>query len=116
MRLVRFLIYALAALIGLYVLAAVLYAIPMISGLIDGTMDVKFDRPGPSIDADYANGLNAAQRQGFYHLSQGAEIMPWIVMTAVDVADPGSAKPFVENLGRYGLLPDPGGTTDCPLV
>ena len=32
MRLVRFLIYALAALIGLYVLAAVLYAIPMIGG------------------------------------------------------------------------------------
>ena len=108
MRLVRLLIYALAALVGLYVLAAVLYAIPMVGGLIDDTMEVKFDRPDPSIVADYGNGLNSAQRQGFYHLSQGSEIMPWIVLTAVDVADPGSAKAFVENLGRYGLLPDPG--------
>jgi hypothetical protein len=107
MRLVRFLIYALAVLIGLYVLAAVLYAIPMIGGVIDDTMEVKFDRPDSSIVADYGNGLRPKQRKGFYHLSQGSEIMPWIVMTVVDVADPGSAKPFVENLPRYGLLPDP---------
>jgi hypothetical protein len=115
MRLMRTLLYALAALVGVYVLAAVLYAVPMISGLIDDTMEVKFDRPDPSIVADYGNGLNAAQRQGFYHLSQGSEIMPWIVMTAVDVADPGSAKPFVENLGRYGLLPDPGRDDGLPV-
>ena len=87
----------------------------MVGGLIDDTMEVKFDRPDPSIVADYGNGLNAAQRQGFYHLSQGSEIMPWILLTAVDVADPSSAKPFVENLGRYGLLSDPGATTDCLL-
>ena len=115
MRLVRLLIYALATLVGLYVLAAVLYAIPMISGLIDDSIEVKFDRPDPSIVADYGNGLNSAQRQGFYHLSQGSEIMPWIVLTAVDVADPGSAKAFVENLGRYGLLPDPGRSDGLPV-
>jgi hypothetical protein len=115
MRLVRFLTYALAALVGLYVLAAVLYAIPMIAGLIDDSMEVKFDRPDPSIVADYGNGLNAAQRQGFYHLSQGSEIMPWIALAAVDVADPSSAKPFVENLGRYGLLPDPGRNDGLPV-
>jgi hypothetical protein len=78
-------------------------------------MEVKFDRPDPSIVADYGNGLNAAQRQGFYHLSQGSEIMPWIALTAVDVADPSSAKPFVENLGRYGLLPDPGRNDGLPV-
>ena len=115
MRVVRLLVYALAALVGLYVLAAVLYAIPMVGGLVDDTMEVKFDRPDPSIIADYGNGLNSAQRQGFYHLSQGSEIMPWIVMTAVDVADPGSAKAFVENLGRYGLLPDPGRNDGLPV-
>ncbi len=97
MKPVRLLVYALAALVGLYVLAAVLYAIPMVGGLIDDTMEVKFDRPDPSIVTDYGNGLNATQRQGFYHLSQGSEIMPWMVLTAVDVADPGSVKPFVEN-------------------
>ncbi len=115
MRVVRLLIYALAALIGLYVLAAVLYAIPMVGGLIDDTMEVRFDRADPSIVADYGNGLSSAQRQGFYHLSQGSEIMPWIVLTAVDVADPGSAKAFVEKLGRYGLLPDPGRNDGLPV-
>jgi hypothetical protein len=115
MRLVRILLYALAALVGLYVLAVVLYAIPMVGGLIDDTMAVNFDRPDPSIVTDYGNGLNAAQKQGFYHLSQGSEIMPWILLTAVDVADPSSAKPFVENLGRYGLLPDPGRDDGLPV-
>lgn len=115
MKPVRLLIYALAALVGLYVLAVVIYAIPMVGGLIDDTMEVKFDRPDPSIVTDYGNGLNATQRQGFYHLSQGSEIMPWIVLTAVDVADPGSVKPFVENLGRYGLLPDPGRDDGLPV-
>jgi hypothetical protein len=114
-RLVRFLVYGLAALVGLYALAVILYAVPMVAGLIDDTMEVKFDRPDPSLVADYGNGLNAAQREGFYHLSQGSEIMPWIVLTAVDVADPGSAKPFVENLGRYGLLPDPGRDDGLPV-
>jgi hypothetical protein len=114
-RLVRFLVYALAALVGLYALAVILYAVPMVAGLIDDTMEVKFDRPDPSLVADYGNGLNAAQREGFYHLSQGSEIMPWIVLTAVDVADSGSAKPFVENLGRYGLLPDPGRDDGLPV-
>ena len=108
MRLVRLLLYVLAGLAGLYVLAAVLYAIPMISGLRDDSMEVKFSRPDPSIVADYGNGLTPAQRESYYHLSQGSEIMPWILLTAVDVADPGSAKPFVDNLERYGLLPDPG--------
>src|SRR6516162_10175671 len=115
MRLVRLLIYALAVLVGFYVLAAVLYAIPMVGGLIDDTVEVKFDRPDSSIVADYGNGLNATQRQGFYHLSQGSEIMPWILLTAVDVADPDSSKAFVENLNRYGLLPDPARKDGLPV-
>jgi hypothetical protein len=115
MRLLRPLVYALGALAGLYALAAALYAIPMIGGLIDDTMEVKFDRPDPSIVADYGNGLDAAERRGFYHLSQGSEIMPWIVLTAIDVADPASSKPFVENLSRYGLLPDPGREDGLPV-
>src|SRR5271166_1134272 len=115
MRLVRLLLYVLAGLAGLYVLAAVLYAIPMISGLLDDTMEVKFSRPDPSVVADYGNGLTRAQKETYYHLSQGSEIMPWILLTAVDVADPGSSKPFVENLARYGLLPDPGRDDGLPV-
>jgi len=113
MRLVRLLLYVLAGLAGLYVLAAVLYAIPMISGLLDDTMEVKFSRPDPSIVADYGNGLTPAQRESYYHLSQGSEIMPWILLTAVD--DLKSTKPFVENLERYGLLPDPGRDDRLPV-
>ena len=40
MRPMRILLYALAAVVGLYVLAVVLYAIPMVGGLIDDTMEV----------------------------------------------------------------------------
>jgi hypothetical protein len=115
MRLVRFLLYVLAALTGLYLLAAVIYAIPMLSGVLDDTMEVRFDRPDPSIVADYSNGLTPAQKETYYHLSQGAEILPWFLLTAVDVADPGSTKPFVENLKRYGLLPDPARNDGLPV-
>jgi hypothetical protein len=107
MRFVRILTYVLAALAGLYLLAAALYAIPMVSGLRDDTMEVRFSRPDPSIVRDYRNGLTTEQKEIFYHVSQGSEIAPWILLTAVDVADPGSTTPFVENLERYGLLPDP---------
>jgi hypothetical protein len=107
MRFVRLLKYVLVALAGLYLLAAVLYAIPVVSGALDDTMEVRFSRADPSIVADYGNGLTPGEKDTFYHLSQGSEILPWTLLTAVDVADPGSTKPFVENLERYGLLPDP---------
>jgi len=112
MRLVRL---VLVTVVGLYLLAAVLYAIPMIGGLLDDTMEVRFSQADPSIVADYRNGLTPAQKDAFYHLSQGSEILPWILLTAVEVADPGSRKPFVENLERYGLLPDPARKDGLPV-
>jgi hypothetical protein len=115
MRLVRLLTFVLVVLAGLYLLAVVLYAIPVVSGVLDDTMEVRFDRADPSIVADYGNGLTPAQKESFYHLSQGAEILPWFLLTAVDVADAGSTKPFVENLKRYGLLPDPARKDGLPV-
>lgn len=115
MRLLRLLTYVLAVLVGLYLVAVILYAIPLVSGLLDDTMEVKFDRPDPSLVADYTNGLTAAQRESYYHLSQGSEILPWVLLTAVDVADAGSSKPFIENLERYGLMPDPGRRDGLPV-
>jgi hypothetical protein len=115
MRLLRLLGYVVVAVAGLYLLAAVLYAIPVISGVLDDTMEVKYNRADPSIAADYGNGLTPGQRETFYHLSQGAEILPWTLLTAVDVADPDSTKPFVENLERYGLLPDPARDDGLPV-
>src|SRR5260370_1234534 len=115
MRLVRLLTYVLLALAGVYLLAAVLYAIPVLSGALDDTMEFRFSRADPSIVADYGNGLTPGQRETYYHLSQGSEILPLILLTAVDVADPGSTKPFVENLERYGLLPDPARKDGLPV-
>ena len=111
----RFARLLLTVIVGIFLLAAVLYAIPVVSGALDSSMEVKFDRPDPSIVADYRNGLSQQQRQSYYHLSQGSEILPWILLTAVDVKDPGSSKPFVENLSRFGLLPDPGRDDGLPV-
>jgi hypothetical protein len=115
MWLIRLLTYVLVAVVGFYVLAIVLYAVPVVSGVLDDTMEVRWSRPDPSIVTDYNNGLTLAQRETYYHLSQGSEIVPWILLTVVDVADPGSTKPFVENLERYGLLPDPGRADRLPV-
>jgi hypothetical protein len=54
MRLVRILLYALAALVDLYVLAVVLYVIPMVGGLIDDTMAV---RPLASSASGWTSGV-----------------------------------------------------------
>ena len=42
MRLVRLVTYVLVTLAGLSLLAAVLYAIPVVSGALDDTMEVRF--------------------------------------------------------------------------
>jgi hypothetical protein len=115
MRLVRLLTYGLVVLAGLYLLSVLLCAIPVVGGLLDDTMEVRFDRPNPEIVTDYKNGLTAAQRESFYHLSQGSEILPWILLTAVDVAEAASTKPFAENLDRFGLLPDPARDDGLPV-
>lgn len=115
MKIVRLLTYVLVAVVGLYLLVAIVYAIPVVSGALDDTMEVRFGRADPSIAADYRNGLTQAQKETFYHLSLGAEILPWTLLTAVDVADSGSAKPFAENLERYGLLPDPARKDGLPV-
>ena len=85
----------------------------MIGGLLDDGMEVNFSRPDPAIVADYGNGLTSPQKQSYYHLSQGSEIMPWILLTAVDVADANSTKPFVGAQALRDCSPDPGGTTAC---
>jgi hypothetical protein len=63
---VRFARLLLAVIVGVYLLAAVLYAIPVAIGALDDGMEVKFDRPDPSIVADDRNGLSQQQRQAFY--------------------------------------------------
>ena len=101
--------------VGLYLVLVAAFAALLVAGLADPGSRVVFDRPDPRLAADYRNGLSEAQRAEYYHLSQGSEILPWPVLTAVEVADPASRKPFVENLSRYGLLPDPGRADGLPV-
>jgi hypothetical protein len=58
------------------------------------------------------NGLSDSDRTAFYHLSEGGELFPVDLVLALEqeyVADDGSVqlRPFLDNIERYGLLPDP---------
>jgi len=61
---------------------------------------------------DYRNGLSELDRENFYHLSEGGELIPLAVLqslerprTAQDPAGEGLV-PFMDNLARYGFIPD----------
>jgi len=72
----------------------------------DSDLQVSYDQADPSVlDLSFANGLSDAQKADFYHLSQGAEISPIRLLRALE--DPATGRPFMENLERFGLLPDP---------
>ena len=84
----------LVVLVGLFLLAAILCSVAMVAGLMDDEMKVDFDRVDQSLVTSYDNGLTARQKQDYYHLSQGSEILPWALLTAIDVASPNSSRPF----------------------
>jgi len=65
------------------------------------------------IDFTYGNGLDAAAREDFYHLSQGSELFPIRWLRALE--DNATGRPFMENLDRYGLLPDPNRKDGLPV-
>jgi hypothetical protein len=58
------------------------------------------------------NGLSPADREHFYHLSEGGELYPldWILALEVETTTPdgrAAVRPFLENVERYGFLSDP---------
>ena len=61
---------------------------------------------------DYRNGLSDADRQTFYHLPEGSEIIPVALLQALDRRRTPQDAPgdgpiaFTENLARYGFIPD----------
>ena len=71
-----------------YAIAVAFYAVPVVLGSLDDGMRVTFDRADPATAHASSNGLSPAQRDKYYHLSQGSEILPWFLLTAVEVADP----------------------------
>ncbi|HYR87272.1 MAG TPA: di-heme-cytochrome C peroxidase [Terriglobia bacterium] len=53
------------------------------------------------------NAMTPAERTEFYHLPEGSELFPlsWILY----MESPKTKRPFIENLERFGLIPDPEG-------
>ncbi|MBA3885180.1 MAG: hypothetical protein H0X67_05540 [Acidobacteria bacterium] len=61
-----------------------------------------------------SNGLTADERQQYYHLSEGGEAYPiaWLLALEQEVTGPDGRptyRPFLENIERFGLIPDPPG-------
>jgi hypothetical protein len=60
-----------------------------------------------------ANGLSPEERGAYYHLSEGGELYPLDWLLALEVEHPGkdgappTRRPFLDNIERYGMLPDP---------
>jgi hypothetical protein len=59
-----------------------------------------------------SNGLTAEERQQYYHLSEGGEAYPIAWLLALEQSVRGTDgrvtyRPFLENVERFGLLPDP---------
>lgn len=59
------------------------------------------------------NGLSPAERKIFYHTPEGSEVIPLAFLQALEQAD--SAKPFMENIERFGFIPDPSNADGLPI-
>jgi hypothetical protein len=65
------------------------------------------DRP-----IEYRNGLSDADRETFYHLTEGSEMIPLALLQALERErtpqdPPGDGRvAFMDNLARYGFIPD----------
>lgn len=62
------------------------------------------------------NGLDGAERDTWYHLSQGTEFFPLRFLLALNDAD--TKKPFMKDLERFGFIPDakgPGNPFGLPV-
>ncbi|HWB82929.1 MAG TPA: di-heme-cytochrome C peroxidase [Bryobacteraceae bacterium] len=51
-----------------------------------------------------ANGWTQAERDEYYHLAEGSELMPYALIANVKSSTTG--KPFLEDMERFGFLPD----------
>ena len=56
------------------------------------------------------NGWSYAERTEFYHLPEGSELMPYAVLANITSVKTG--KPFLEQMERFGFVPDAQSTTN----
>lgn len=57
-----------------------------------------------------ANGWSQAERDQFYHLAEGSELMPYALLANLKSVSTG--KPFLQDMERFGFLPDRTGPTN----
>src|SRR5215469_2526490 len=56
------------------------------------------------------NGWTPQERAEYHHLSEGSELMPYALLANLKDADTG--KPFLENMERFGFIPDAASSTN----
>ena len=61
----------------------------------------------------YTAPLTAKERQEFYHLPEGGELLSLSMLRAVESVR--TFKPFMENLDRFRLIPDPADPDGLPV-
>src|SRR6185436_4074438 len=54
-----------------------------------------------------ANGWSQSERDQYYHLAEGSELMPYALLA--NLSSTVTGKPFLEGLERFGFLPDRAG-------
>ena len=57
-----------------------------------------------------ANGWSQGERDQYYHLAEGSELMPYALLANLKSTTTG--KPFLEGMERFGFLPDRTGPTN----
>jgi hypothetical protein len=74
----------------------------------------KVNVAGADNDAKFlSQSLTAAERERFYHLTMGSEIVPLDWLRALDSASTG--QPFLDNIERFGLISDPANEDGLPI-
>ena len=66
--------------------------------------------PSDSVAAYSANGWSGAERAEYYHLAEGSELMPYQLLANLKSVKTG--KPFLEDMERFGFLPDAKSSTN----
>jgi hypothetical protein len=61
--------------------------------------------PTPAAPVWSANGWSGAERAEYYHLPEGSELMPYVVIA--NLVSVKTGKPFLENTERFGFVADP---------
>jgi len=96
-----------------------LFLIPIAGSLILTGCAQKPSGPQPSssLSAEAVvwsqNGWSDAERAEFHHLAEGSELMPYALLA--NVVSVKTGKPFLENMERFGFIPDAAGPYGLPV-